>query len=155
MDPPSEVEDQYFTAEEKRWLVNHWNEQTRKGNGFAPPQLTSGSTKVPTIKLRYFSGQGDGVVVKHPTRPNCWRWLTIPEVKKLHSIPASYDLGESKIRAGEILGQGVIVSFFHRIITAAKNLSTATQHSQQLTRTLDTIRDPHDCLPHQPALAFL
>jgi hypothetical protein len=40
-DPPDLVENQYFTADEKPWLVNHWNNQTRKGNGFAPPQLTA------------------------------------------------------------------------------------------------------------------
>ncbi|MDX6405802.1 MAG: hypothetical protein QOH70_3257 [Blastocatellia bacterium] len=52
-DPPDLVENQYFTADEKPWLVNHWNEQTRKGNGFAPPQLMDHSTKVPVIRKRY------------------------------------------------------------------------------------------------------
>lgn len=122
-DPPEEVEKQYFTANEKRWLVNHWDEQTRKGNGFAPPQLTGQSTKVPVIRKRYVSQQGDGVVVRHPTRPQCWRWLTINEIKKLHGVPECYYLGEeqSKTRAGEILGQGVIVSLFTKIISAARN----------------------------------
>lgn len=122
-DPPEEVEKQYFTANDKRWLVNHWDEQTRKGNGFAPPQLTGQSTKVPVIRKRYVSQQGDGVVVRHPTRPQCWRWLTINEIKKLHGVPECYYLGEeqSKTRAGEILGQGVIVSLFKKIISAARN----------------------------------
>ena len=122
-DPPDLVENQYFTADDKPWLVNHWNEQTRKGNGFAPPQLTDHSTKVPVIRKRYLSQQGDGVVVKHPTRAECWRWLTVNEIKKIHGVPPSYYLGEekSKTGAGEILGQGVIVSFFQTIISAARN----------------------------------
>lgn len=136
-DPPDLVENQYFTADEKPWLVNHWNEQTRKGNGFAPPQLTDHSTKVPVIRKRYLSQQGDGVVVKHPTRAECWRWLTVNEIKKLHGVPPSYYLGEekSKTGAGEILGQGVIVSFFQKIISAASNFysngPTQTRHTEK------------------------
>lgn len=119
-DDESALADHYFTAEQKPWLVNHWRNQDNKGNGFTPPQLTDASAVVPVIKKRYFAQQGDGVVVQHPQRANCWRWLTIREVRRLHGVPDSYELFEaqSKTRAGEVLGQGVIVSFFRRVIAA-------------------------------------
>lgn len=130
MDDPATVEDQFFTAADKPWLVNHWATQTAKGNGFAPPQLTENSTSVPTFKRRYLSMQGDGAVIAHKTKPNCWRWFTVKEIRKLHGVPASYQLHEdqSKVRAGEVLGQGVIVSFFQKIIAATRNLGPAHTH---------------------------
>ena len=73
------LEDHYFTADTKPWLVNHWNTQLAKGNGFASAQLSDESTSVPCISKRYMAGQGTGAVVKHPTRPDCWRWLTLNE----------------------------------------------------------------------------
>ncbi|MGH9907808.1 MAG: hypothetical protein ACRD8U_19745 [Pyrinomonadaceae bacterium] len=69
------------------------------------------------VQVTHFSQQGTGVVVKHLQRSQCWRWLTLAEVRRLHGVPESYYLGEeSKTRAGEVLGQGVIVSFFQKII---------------------------------------
>jgi len=106
------------------------------------------------------SQQGDGVVVKHPTRAECWRWLTVNEIKKIHGVPPSYYLGEekSKTGAGEILGQGVIVSFFQKIISAASNFysngPTPTLHTENLPSS------PRPDLPipssaiNQLALAF-
>lgn len=126
-DDESTLEDKYFTAETKAWLTNHWSNQAAKGNGFTSAQLDDQSTSVPCISKRYMAGQGTGAVVKHRERNQTWRWLTLNEIRKLHAVPESYYLGEdqSVTRAGEILGQGVIVSFFQKIIAATRQLGTA------------------------------
>lgn len=133
-DPAEKVEHDYFTAATKSWLVQHWAAQTAKGNGFVSVQLTGESKTVPCVSKRYFSQQGTGVVVRHPERDQCWRWLTISEVRRLHGVPDSYNLkeDESKTRAGEILGQGVIVTFFKRIIAATRSLSGYSTASSTL-----------------------
>ena len=63
--------------------------------------------------------------------------MTLAEVRRLHGVPESYYLGEeSKTRAGEVLGQGVIVSFFQKIIAATRNLGTR-QIPKRATTTED------------------
>lgn len=133
-DPPEKVDGDYFTAATKPWLVQHWAAQTAKGNGFVSVQLTDESTTVPCVSKRYFSQQGTGVVVRHPERDQCWRWLTVAEVRRLHGVPDTYNLreDESKTRAGELLGQGVIVPFFKRIIAATRALTGYSTASSTL-----------------------
>ena len=87
-----------------------------KGNGFQPLQLTAEDTTCPTIKKRYFAGQGDNVVVRHPRLPDHHRWLTLPEVRRLMGLPEDYSLGDTLTNAGEVLGQGVQVDTFTQII---------------------------------------
>jgi site-specific DNA-cytosine methylase len=106
----------WFDARSKPWLYEHWQRQTARGNGFEPPKLSFGSTSCPTIKKRYFAGQGDNPVVSHPNRPDTHRWLTVNEVRRLMGLPESFDLGTTKTTAGEILGQGVEVGTFTRLI---------------------------------------
>ncbi len=108
----------WFDPDTKPWLFKHWDKQTAKGNGFEPPKLTADSTHCPTIKKRYFAGQGDNPVVVHPRKMGVYRWLTIAEVRRLMNLPGDYDLGTAKTTAGEILGQGVEVRTFTRIIRA-------------------------------------
>ena len=128
-DDESVLQDQYFTAETKPWLVNHWNTQIAKGNGFASTQISDDSTSVPCITKRYMAGQGTGAVVKNTITENCWRWLTLNEIRKLHRIPDSYQLSDSsKTLSGEIIGQGVIVSLFKTIIEATRNLGNVQTH---------------------------
>jgi len=143
-DPPEIAESQYFTPQEKPWLFKHWEAQTQKGNGFAPPQLSDQSTRVPVVRRRYFAQQGDGVVVKHKTR-EAYRWLSLAEVRRIHAVPDTYFLDEeqSLTRAGEIIGQGVIVSFFQKIISAARHFPTSTQtntteHQTNLSLRIDS-----------------
>jgi DNA (cytosine-5)-methyltransferase 1 len=163
-DSPEIAESQYFTPEQKPWLFNHWKTQTERGNGFEPPKLSDQSTRVPVIKLRYFAGQGDGVVVKHPTR-EAYRWLSLAEVRRIHAVPDNYLLDEeqSVTRAGEVIGQGVIVSFFQKIISAARNFTrndnTQTTAHQQLSqpKELASNSDAPTALPfelNQMGLAF-
>jgi DNA (cytosine-5)-methyltransferase 1 len=110
---------EWFDGNTKPWVFDHWETQTAKGNGFAPPILTDQSTKVPTIKKRYFAGQGDNPVVSHPTLPGTCRWLTVNEVARIQGLPPEFILPVAKTTAGEILGQGVVVSLFRKIIQAA------------------------------------
>lgn len=103
---------------EDHWVVKHWLKQTEKGNGFAAPAINAQSTSIPTLKKRYFAGQGDNFVVEHPTKPNTWRWLTLEEGRRLMELPDDYDLGTTKTIAGEALGQGVVVGFMSQLIRA-------------------------------------
>jgi site-specific DNA-cytosine methylase len=117
----------WFTEETKPWLFEHWRQHAGKGNGFAPSeggmqQIVANSPCVGTITKRYFSGQGQNPVVLHPTEPDTYRWLSLDEVKRLHGIRPDYELSGSKTRAGELIGQGVVVSTMQQII--AVNLPT-------------------------------
>lgn len=111
----------WFDRETKSWLFNHWEKQSAKGNGFGlrARKLKASDTNVGTIKKRYFNGQGDGQVVTHPKKEGVFRWLTLREVKRLHGVAGDYYLGAAKTTAGEVLGQGVIVSLFARLIGEA------------------------------------
>lgn len=108
----------WFTREtdSKQWLFDHWERQTEKGNGFASQLIHYDDERVGVIKKRYFAGQGDNQVVVHPDDPERYRWLTIPEVKRIMGLPDDYDLGDTKTAAGEIMGQGVEVGAVTRII---------------------------------------
>lgn len=138
-DDESKLQDQYFTADTKPWLVNHWKTQIAKGNGFASVQLSDESTSVPCISKRYMAGQGTGAVVKSRTRDHCWRWLTLNEIRKLHRIPDSYKLSDtSKTLCGEAIGQGVIVSLFQKIIEATRTLGSVQTHLQKTVNPAST-----------------
>jgi DNA (cytosine-5)-methyltransferase 1 len=110
---------EWFTEETKPWLFAHWAKQSAKGNGFVSKVLTEDTEVCPTIKKRYFAQQGDNPVVAHPTKEGTFRWLTVDEVKMIMGLPEAYDLGTTKSKAGEILGQGVVVGLFSQIIEAA------------------------------------
>jgi len=100
----------------KSWVFDHWNNQTAKGNNFASQQITADSENVQAITKRYFAQQGGNPVVKHPFKEGTFRWLTPIEVSRIMGLPDDYDLGTTKTNAGEILGQGVLVKVFKKII---------------------------------------
>jgi len=108
----------WFNRKTKPWLYDHWQRQSERGNGFEPPKLTAGSPSCPTIKKRYFAGQGDNPVVQHhrPRMRDHHRWLTLDEVRRLMGLPEGYALGAAKTTAGEVLGQGVQIETFARLI---------------------------------------
>jgi site-specific DNA-cytosine methylase len=145
LDQPEEVEHLYFTAADKPWLVNHWNTQTEKGNGFAAPQLTEDGTSVPTLTKRYQAIRGDAPVLAHRERPATWRLFTISETMRLHGLdPENYELDKnSKTISGEILGQGVIVSFFEKIISATRNLIPSTNSRKMPSNVQSNRFDNH------------
>lgn len=107
---------EWFDKDTKKWLFEHWDRQTAKGNGFASQQYDENSTHFGTITKRYFAQQGGNPVLRHPEKEGAFRWLTLNEVKKLHGIPENYYLGTSKTKAGEIIGQGVVVDMFQKVI---------------------------------------
>lgn len=117
--------DLWFDRSTKPWLYEHWVRQTERGNGFEPPKLTADSTSCPTIKKRYFAGQGDNPVVQHPSDPNRHRWLTLNEVRRLMGVPDDYQLGVAKTTAGEVLGQGVEVGTFTQLIRSVTRREVA------------------------------
>ncbi|MEX2389229.1 MAG: DNA cytosine methyltransferase [Phycisphaeraceae bacterium] len=117
-DDVPEDSDLWFDRAIKPWLYDHWQRQREKGNGFEPPRLTGEETRCPTIKKRYFAGQGDNVVVQHPRKSDTHRWLTLDEVRRLMTVPDHYRLGDAKTTAGEVLGQGVHVETFRRLIAS-------------------------------------
>ncbi|HEU4639095.1 MAG TPA: hypothetical protein VFS84_09600, partial [Candidatus Binatia bacterium] len=107
---------------------------------------------IPCISKRYMAGQGTGAVVKHRTLPNTWRWLTLNELRKLHRIPDTYELSDdSKVLSGEVIGQGVIVSLFQKIIEATKTVGTIQARIQNTVS--ETIRTQIDPTTH-PQLGF-
>ena len=118
--PADHTDCQWFHTSDpsKNWLFSHWATQTAKGNGFASQQLTPETPAVQAISKRYFAGQGDAPVVKdiRPGREGWFRWLTLGEVKAIMGLPVGYDLGETKTFAGEVMGQGVLVDVFAKII---------------------------------------
>lgn len=114
----AEDSSEWFDADSKSWLFSHWAKQKAAGNRFKSAQLDADTTRVPAITKRYFNGQGDGSVVKHPTRPGVFRWLRVSEVARLMGLPAGYTLPAAKTRAGEILGQAVHVAQFARMIAS-------------------------------------
>jgi len=154
LDKPEDVEHLYFTAADKQWLVDHWATQTAKGNGFAAPQLTEDSKSVPTLTARYQAIRGDQPVLCHPQREHSWRLFTVAETMRLHGLaPDSYKLDpNSKTLSGEVLGQGVIVSFFEKIIRATRNLIPARPGStpESPTKLPSLAETPAS----QPAFAF-
>jgi DNA (cytosine-5)-methyltransferase 1 len=157
LDRAEDVEHLYFTAADKEWLVKHWTTQTEKGNGFAAPQLTENATSVPALTKRYQAIRGDQPVLRHPSRDNTWRLFTISETMRLHGLePESYKLDpKSKTLSGEILGQGVIVSFFEKIIKATRNHIPAGPRTSSTTRTRETESfQRHGTLNGQGSLAF-
>jgi len=103
-------------------LFEHWDNQKAKGNNFNSQIITEDSTQIQAIKKRYFAQQGDNPVVKHPSKPDTYRWLTLSEVKIIMGLDESYDLGETKTVAGEALGQGVLINVFKKIFDSLKEI---------------------------------
>jgi DNA (cytosine-5)-methyltransferase 1 len=117
---PDDPRCEWFTLEEKQWLKNHWEQQKAKGNNFHSQIITMDSDYVSAVTRRYFAQQGSNPIVAHPTKPNTFRWLTPIEVKRLMGLPDDYDLGDTKTLAGEVMGQGVLVKVFQKVIEENK-----------------------------------
>ena len=116
------ADDAWFTEESKPWPFKNARKQQAKGNGFQIPVLTAETTRVPCITKRYFNGQGGAPMVAHPTVADTFRWLQVAEVARLHDLPQMFIdhlVSLPKTKAGEMLGQGVVVSTFALLIEAA------------------------------------
>ena len=118
---PDDTRCEWFSKESKEWVFKQWERQTEKGNNFAKRQVITGdSDYVQAITKRYFAQQAGNPIVAHPTKPDTYRWLTPIEVKRLMGLPDEFDLGETKTFAGEVMGQGVLVEVFHKVIQENK-----------------------------------
>ncbi len=113
---------EWFDEGSKPWLFRHWKEQAAKGNGFVSQKITADSQYTGTITKRYFAGQGQHPVVKHPSLPETYRWLSLDEVKRLHGISEDYFVGNTKTLAGELIGQGVVIDTMTQLIRANVSL---------------------------------
>ena len=120
---PDDPRCEWFTPESKSWVFDHWQTQKAKGNNFQSQQITENTKQVQAITKRYFAQQAANPVVKHPTKENTFRWLTIDEVKKIMGLDPDFYLGESKTTAGEGMGQGVLVNVFKKIIDKVRALN--------------------------------
>lgn len=107
----------WFDETTKPWLFKSWKNHKAKGRGFIGKVITDESTSIPTITKRYFNIQQSNPVVKHPTEEK-YRLLTENEIRKLMTVPKSYRLGNIKEHAGNVLGQGVIVKIFTKVLEA-------------------------------------
>ena len=109
----------WWNEESKAWWFKHGRTQRAKGNGFAGKVMTPETDSVPCIPKRYFNQQGQNPVVAHPTVADTYRWLSVSEVARLHGVPGTYMAELPKTLAGEMLGQGVVVSTFTLVIESA------------------------------------
>lgn len=109
-------EEAWFDPTTKPWVFTHAAAQAAKGNGFGFQVVHPTDTVMPVIKKRYLAGQGDSPVAAHPTRPDTYRWFTLAEIARFAGVPTHYDLGAAKTRGGEVIGQGVDVRAFTRLL---------------------------------------
>jgi DNA (cytosine-5)-methyltransferase 1 len=121
LDSPEAVESLWFDETTKGYLFRHWQRSRERGNNFAPRPLTPDAGFVQGVSKRYLSCQGDGQVLAHPTDPKKRRFFSLAELRRLFTVPEGFNLGEERgvTVAGEVLGQGVIIDLFKRIIRAA------------------------------------
>ena len=109
----------WFNRDSKKWLYDHWDRQTEKGNNFANGLIITdckNTNSVRAIKKRYFAQQGDNPVIASEDKMS-HRWFTLTEVKRLFNLPDDYKLNSSsKTIIGEGLGQGVVIGLFTQII---------------------------------------
>jgi DNA (cytosine-5)-methyltransferase 1 len=115
---PEDARCEWFDRESKAWFFKHLDEQTAKGNNFAKCQqiITENSDYLQAITKRYLNIQPQNPIVAHPTIQGKFRLLTVDEIRKIKNIPEGYDLGVTKEHQGNILGQGVIINVFKKII---------------------------------------
>lgn len=98
-------------ANYERWLPAEW------GRGkFTPQFIDESTTRIRGLVKRYAAPDPSGPWVRHPRRPDTFRLLTVEEIKRLHGVPADYQLtGHYPTDVG-LLGQGVVVDVFRSVI---------------------------------------
>ncbi|NQZ59894.1 MAG: DNA cytosine methyltransferase [Lentisphaeraceae bacterium] len=107
----------WFDRSTKEWLYKHWDKCELKGNNFAKGLIKNeDSSHLQAVKRRYFAQQGDSpLVASEDNKKN--RWFTLFEVRRLFDLPDDYlFLNVPKTIIGEILGQGVVIGLFKKVI---------------------------------------
>lgn len=116
----SEVgESDFWDRATKSWVFRCNERNAAKGNGFGFQVVRSDSVKCGVLTAEYGQVKNDQPVVAHPTRPDCYRYLTIREGRSIFGLPDSYVLPKAKGFAWQLLGQGVYVPLFTAIIRQA------------------------------------
>lgn len=95
------------------WLPTQWKRET-----FRPSFVEKSTTRVTAIPASYGKVVQTGPFVKHPTKPDTWRMLTIMELKRLHGVPEKYELTGDYTQDAALIGQGVVVDVFREVIRA-------------------------------------
>lgn len=111
----------WFDKKSLPWFFKLWDEHKAKyektGNGSYMPQvITKDSTSIAAITSGYYKVQLNNPIVKHPTKKGTYRLLIPSELKKLFNVPESFFTGKARMTSGQVLGQGVIVNVFSKII---------------------------------------
>ena len=135
LEPDELVKDLWFDRTTKPWIFDTWESQRKRGNGFFARPLSPESQIIPTIKRGYLGyNHPDAPVLRHPTKPDTFRWLSLTEVRRLHGVPDDFIVGDEKSRrlAGEVIGQGVLVRLFKHIIAYATGRAGRVAAAQQL-----------------------
>jgi len=115
---PQDSKCKWFDESSKPWLFKSWKNHKENNRNFIAKEITGESTSIPAITKRYQNIQPSNPLVKHPTKEGTYRLFTIEETKKIKGVPEDYYLGETKEVQGNILGQGVLVKLFGRIISS-------------------------------------
>jgi len=114
---------EWFDKTSKPHVFNGWKRSKANGNYFNSQIITENSTYVQAITKRYLAQQSGNPIVKHQKKAGVFRWLTLEEIQKLMTLKQNYKLGNAKIVAGEVLGQGVIVKVFQKIIESLSGVA--------------------------------
>lgn len=113
---PEDERCNWFDKKSKSWFFKHLRNQKKKGNNFQSQIITEESSHVQAITKRYFNIQPGNPIVAHPTIPGKFRLLTIDEVRAIKNIPENYNLGDVMMYQGHVMGQGVMINVFRKII---------------------------------------
>jgi DNA (cytosine-5)-methyltransferase 1 len=96
-----------------KFMRDHW-----KRPKFRPSFVDPNSTRLPTLIKRYYAWQATGPFVRHPTKPDTYRMLTIEEIRRAHGVPEGYVLPGAVGTQAEVMGQAVVVPVVEGIIRA-------------------------------------
>jgi site-specific DNA-cytosine methylase len=88
-------------------------------------------TCTPTLGAEHGNANLTQPVLVHPTRPDCFRWFSVSEGRRLFGLPEDYYLGDGWTRPWEMLGQGVAVPMFRQVFELATGRTTALQQVEQ------------------------
>lgn len=95
------------------YLARLWERERWK-----PAFVDPSSTRITTITSSYYKPAPTGPFVEHPTKPDTYRLLSIEEIRALHGVPADFRLTGHPPTDVSLLGRGVVVPVFEKVIRA-------------------------------------
>lgn len=114
----------WFTTRESPgdYLARLWEREKWK-----PAFIDPSSTRVTTITSSYFKPAPSGPFVKHPTKPDTYRLLSVEEIRDLHGVPEDFQLTGHPPTDVSLLGRGVVVPVFEKVIKALPGASVSSR----------------------------